>query len=1128
MEGINTITEKLQQFTRKYYANELIRGVILFFSLGFLYLLCTLFLEYFLWLKPTARTFLFWLFILVQIFLLFRFIIIPVGKLFGLQNGINDKEASKIIGKHFPEVKDKLLNILQLKEHRQQSDLLLASIQQKVLELQPIPFLKAVDFSKNIKYIKYAILPIAIFLAILLSGNNQVLKESLNRVVNYRTAYIPPAAFNYILKNKKTQVIQGEDFTVNLSIRGAVLPSDVKIKFKDQEYFITNNGLGNFSYTFMDVQKSVAFYFDANEIQSKVYELVVISTPTINNINLNLKYPRYTGKRNETISNPGNLVVPEGTKVTWIVDTRETEEVAIISNAKRSLFTNTSKNSFEFSKRINTSFRYEICSSNKSLPDYERLQFNINVIKDESPEITVVSNMEAISLGLAQFSGQISDDYGLTKLQLVYYNKKNPSELKVKNISISKENIQTFFYQFPTGLSLEKGVNYELYFEVYDNDMINGLKKSKSVVFNYRVKTNKEIQQEKLEEQRKSIDGLERMLLKQKKSKQGLKKLQEGFQKSKRLNWSDKKKVEGFIKKQNLYKKMMQRQTQKLQETLNENKEQDKTLEEKKEELQQRINELKKTDKQQKLLAEIAKIAEKFKKEELVSKIKELAQQNKQQERSLERTLELVKRFYVEQKTMQIANKLTELSEKQKLLELKDIEGLAEQKKIKEVFEDIKKELDELEKDNESLKEPMDLPDVDDEISEMDKDLLQTEEMLESSKKNAAKKSQKKVASKMKQMSGKMQKAMLDMEGESIEENMEDLRKILENLILFSYKQEGLMNKFDVISVAHPDFGKELKSQNSIRSYFEHIDDSLYILSMRLPKISGKIQNDLSSTHYNLEQSLENFSEGRFDNGISNQRYVMTATNNLADYLSTMLNEMKSASMKKGKGKSGKGKGFSLPDIIKKQGELSDKMKKGMKKGAKPGSKPGNKPGNKSGSATGGSKGKNKGQGKKGKNAGAKEKGGGQQGNDDLDGELYEIYKQQSQLRQQLESAIKENEGSGGKANRQAKKVLKSMEQLENEILEKGFNGNTVQKMQQLNYDLLKLDKATLEQGKDNKRKSITNREVTQRNNKKSLEFKRQFYNQIEILNRQSLPLQQKYKLKVRKYFSDPKKIKND
>ena len=43
-------------------------------------------------------------------------------------------------------------------------------------------------------------------------------------------------------------------------------------------------------------------------------------------------------------------------------------------------------------------------------------------------------------------------------------------------------------------------------------------------------------------------------------------------------------------------------------------------------------------------------------------------------------------------------------------------------------------------------------------------------------------------------------------------------------------------------------------------------------------------------------------------------------------------------------------------------------------------------------------------------------------------------------------------------------------------------------------------------------------------NELKELQFKKQFYNQMEILNRQSLPLQQDFEKKVQKYFS--KKIK--
>ena len=346
----------------------------------------------------------------------------------------------------------------------------------------------------------------------------------------------------------------------------------------------------------------------------------------------------------------------------------------------------------------------------------------------------------------------------------------------------------------------------------------------------------------------------------------------------------------------------------------------------------------------------------------------------------------------------------------------------------------------------------------------------------------------------MQEMSQKMQQAMSDMEGEMKEANEKSLRIILENLLNFSFQQENLMNTFSKLSVSHPGFGKELKSQNTLKTYFEHIDDSLYVLSMRLPEISPIVQKDLVSAHYNLDQSLDNFAENRFNNGLSNQQYVMTSVNNLADFLSDILDNMQQPKMSKsGKGKKG-GKSFSLPDIIQKQEDIVKKMQQGKKKGEQ-------QNGQKKGNQKGESKGNR---------------------NNELDGELYKTYQQQSQLRQELQDALKKN---GLENNLEAKKVLKSMEELENEILEKGFNKTTLQKMQQLKYNLLKLDKAAFKQDQDTKRKSISNQKQYNSNNAKLL-IKKLFYNQTEILNRQSLPLQKNYKKKVRAYFSNLKSKK--
>ena len=461
MEGYQIITEKLRQFTRKFYRNELIKGSILFFAIGLLYLFFTLFIEYFLWLKPMARTTLFWFFIFVESYLFFRFILKPIFKLFGLQKGISVEASSKIIGNHFPEVQDKLLNILQLKENTNKSDLLLASIDQKSQELQPIPFVKAIDFKTNTKNLKYALIPIFIWIITLFTGNSGVLTQSLERVVNHRTTYNPPAPFSFFIQNEKLEVIQGKPFKLNVRTQGSVIPEEAKIVFNNQEYYLQKTAIDSFSFQFDTLTENTTFYIISNGIQSQNFTINVIETPTILNLYLDVKYPRYIGKRNETLQNTGNMVLPQGTRIIWKANTANTNTVSFIEDEKRIYFKEINTNSYTYSKRILYTIAYQITSSNKILKDYESLQYTIDVVKDDFPTIVVNSNIDSITRGVAQFAGKISDDYGLQKLQLVYYNKQDPDLQQTFNIPINKENVQTFFYQFPDGLQLlQNSLNY--------------------------------------------------------------------------------------------------------------------------------------------------------------------------------------------------------------------------------------------------------------------------------------------------------------------------------------------------------------------------------------------------------------------------------------------------------------------------------------------------------------------------------------------------------------------------------------------------------------------------------------------------------------------------------------------
>ena len=100
-------------------------------------------------------------------------------RLFNLGKTISHEQAANIIGDHFVDVKDKLLNILQLKKQASDNanlELINASINQKTAEINPVPFRSAIDLSKNRKYLRYAVPPFAIlvilifFLSLLFNG----------------------------------------------------------------------------------------------------------------------------------------------------------------------------------------------------------------------------------------------------------------------------------------------------------------------------------------------------------------------------------------------------------------------------------------------------------------------------------------------------------------------------------------------------------------------------------------------------------------------------------------------------------------------------------------------------------------------------------------------------------------------------------------------------------------------------------------------------------------------------------------------------------------------------------------------------------------------------------------------
>lgn len=1208
MSNFETIKNKLQQFIKKYYTNELLKGAILFFAIGLLYLIITLFVEYVFWLNPTARTILFWVFVAVELALFVKFIAIPLAHLFNLRQGIDYETASKLIGNHFPEVNDKLLNVLQLNQSPQQSDLLLASIEQKSQELQPIPFKSAINFKTNTKYLKYAAIPVVIILLSYITGKIDWFSDSYERVVNYKTAYEPPAPFQFFVLNENLQAIEGKDFKLKVKTAGDVIPENAQIQFNGQSYYLQQIAPGEFQYTFNLPKNNIEFSLSANDVNSKSYKLQVVNTPNLVNFEMLLDYPSYTQKQDEVLKSTGSAVVPEGTKVTWKAMTKATNAVHIYAEDTLT-FSKNDNNNFEATKRLFRNYNYSISTSNENLKDYENLAYNISVVKDLHPELNIKMQIDSLDQQSMYFYGQASDDFGLSKLNLVYYPTEDETQKVVEPISISKSNFSEFVSAFPNQFNLEEGVSYQLYFEVYDNDAIHNYKRTKSSVFSYRKLTKDEEEQKQLQEQNETIKDIGKTFEKLEEQDKKLEEFSKTQKEKQELNFNDKKKFEDFLKRQKQQEQLMKNFNKKLQDNLEEFQE-EKKEDQFKEDLKERLKENEEKLKQdEKLLEELEKLKDKINKEEFTQKLEELAKQNKNKKRSMKQLLELTKRFYVMKKAEKIANQLDDLAKKQEELSNKDKENTKEkQDELNKEYEKLQKDIEDLKQEDRRLQKPMNVP-VDEFLEDgvkfdqkEAKEALEKKEEKESEGKPSeaqeqqqnAQEKQKKAAKKMKQMSEQMMQMMSGGGGGGGDQASEDadaLRQILENLLLFSFDQEALMNTFESIDINNNKYGKYIINQSNLREHFEHIDDSLFALSLRQPKISEKVNEQITEVYFNIDKALGQLTENRLYQGVSSQQYVITASNELASFLSDVLDNME-MQMNSASG-SGGGGGQQLPDIIMSQEELNKQMEEGVKKneegkqgeegqegeGEKPGQEgsegkegEGKQPGeqgqkgeqgqsgnqgqsgqsgengqsgeqqgkggqngkngqqNGEGNQEGGDgqngkdgKGENGKGGKNGKNGkGSNGDGNGEEQNDgygeggreEQNEELFKIYQQQQQLRQALEDRLTKE----GKIE-SAGELIKQMEDIELDLLNYGFTNQTLQKMMDVQHQLLKLENATFMQGQDTKRESETNKKDFNTNNPSQIPTAKQYFNTTEILNRQALPLQNHFKKKIQEYF---------
>ena len=1126
------LEEKLEAFISKYYKNEILKGILFFVAIGLTYVLLVLSVEYFLWLGKLGRGFLFWSFVGLELVLLFRFVGLPLFRLFRLSKGIDYSKASVLIGNHFPEVRDKLINTLQLKSSNSQSDLLAASIAQKTKELEPIPFSLAIDYKSNSRYIKYALIPVLIFGAVSLSKGTSFFSQSAERVWDYKSEYLPPAPFSFELVTNTDTAIEGQNFQIEALVTGEQLPEEVRIELNGDEYFMNNRGGGRFVFDVDQVREDLQFQFEGNGVRSGMYNINLLQTPVLTSFEVDLNYPAYLGKANETLFNTGSFTIPEGTKIRWRLEARNASVLEFISDTVIPF--KESDNQFQLERRFSQPVSYSIATSNNALKRYEELNYRIEVVRDEYPELDLERKVDSLGSEQVFYKGKLSDDHGLHSLKLVYYIDNQENNKKYVDIPVSKSTVDVFYTAFPGNLSLETGKAYTYFFELRDNDALHGYKVTRSTPESYNVLTVDVAIDNQLELQEKTLKDLDKSVSKMQEREQDLKALQNLQREKNQLDFNDRKKMQSFFERQKAQEEMMKNYSETLKKSLERMEDLMESPSPTNDLLKKRLEKNEEQLKEQeKLMEEMAKLQELMDDEELEKRLDELAKNNKNSTRSMQQLLELTKRFFVQTKGERLGRELEKLGREQaKEASPNALSDLSQQKELSKAFDELKKEVEDLRKENDNLQKPLDLPQSAP-FDSIDKEQKDAEESLEKGSENSkqdpssesqqqGKKSQKKAGEQMQKAGEQMMQNLSSGGGgdtQQLEEDIEMLRQILDNLMVFSFDQESLKDDFAGLANSNPMFSNYLVKQNTLKENFQHIDDSLFVLALRNPFLEEDINGELTEISYGLDQALERFADNEIDKGVASQQYVFKGANTLADMLSDILDNMQGQlSMAMGSGSSGMpmpspggGSGKQLSDIIMSQEELAKKLGEGMKSGSN--ESKGSEGENSTG--TQGDEGKKEGDSKPGTQGASDVQGGSNSGNNG-EAELarqYEIYKQQEELRNRLQDLIQSDN-----LNEDARQLLKQMEQIEESLLS-GDSKQAKRRMDDIIQQFLKLENAEQEKERKTERESNSNSKSFINDVRNEFPELREYFNSDEILNRDELPLDVRYREKVKTYF---------
>jgi hypothetical protein len=306
------------------------------------------------------------------------------------------------------------------------------------------------------------------------------------------------------------------------------------------------------------------------------------------------------------------------------------------------------------------------------------------------------------------------------------------------------------------------------------------------------------------------------------------------------------------------------------------------------------------------------------------------------------------------------------------------------------------------------------------------------------------------------------------------QQNLDNLRELLENLLKLSFDQEDLRDEVKDLKYGDPVLNEKSRNQKKLQDDMDLVRDSLESLANKVFQIKKYVMDESGKITENMKQTQSFFRNKQVPMVTYHQQMSMTSINNLANMLSEVMKQMQDQMKNSMPGNSmckKPGQGMSMQQMGEKQKQLNGQMQQMMNMGKMDANK------------------------------------------------LSQMAAEQEAIRQQLKEAHERIKNGEGKALGDMEKIMSDMIQSETELLNRQLTSETMKRQQEILSRLLQADKSVREREYEEKRESKTGKKIDMKSPEEL--SKEEYRNKIrqELLKSNKLEYSNDFIILIEQYY---------